>query len=109
MMFQGKPVHASKVVLSGGAKEVFSGVPKLDQIVQVTLEGRVTGVDYRVNDSSGELEEVVRIKVVDVSDVETLTYPREVSTPGPARSTVPVGADGNPVEVDEDGVVSRTA
>lgn len=79
--FQGKPVHATKIALTGGAKEVFSDRPQIDQIVSLEISGRVTGVDYRVNDSTGELEEFVRVKVLDVDSVNVETFPKAVTTP----------------------------
>lgn len=81
MSFQGKPVHETKIALTGGAKEVFGDVPELDQMVSVTIEGRVTGVDHRVDDKSGDLQQIVRVKVVDIDDVSVMTYPRAVTTP----------------------------
>lgn len=80
-VFQGKPIHATKIKLSGGAQEVFDVPPKLDQMVQVVIDGRVSGVDYRVNESTGELEQHVRIKVVDVADMSVQSYPKAVTTP----------------------------
>ena len=73
--FQGKKVSATKVQLTGGAKETFDGVPEIDQIVSIVVDGRVTGVDHRVNEQSGDLEQVVRVKVLDMSDVKTQTQP----------------------------------
>lgn len=77
--FQGKEIHATKVTLSGGGQEIFEDPPELDQIVRVVLEGRVTGVDHRVNDRSGDLDRNVRVKVMDIDSLSVLTYPREVT------------------------------
>jgi hypothetical protein len=74
--FQGKPVSVDKLQLSGGAKElVFGTPPKLDQIVSITIEGRVTGVDHRVNEQSGDLEAIVRVKAIEIADITELSAP----------------------------------
>lgn len=80
--FQGKDVQETRVKLSGGAKELFTLPPKIDQIVKVEIEGRVSGVSHVVDEKSGNLVEVVTIKVMDVDSIEVLTLPLSVSTPG---------------------------
>lgn len=79
MSFQGKQVQNTKIALTGGAQEVFDDVPEIDQIVSVTIDGRVTGIDHRVNERTGDLEQFVRIKVIDVAHIKTQTFPRMVS------------------------------
>ena len=95
--FQGKDIHATKVRISGGAQEVFVEAPEIDQIVEITLEGRVTGVDFRVNESSGELEKHVRVKMMDIDSVGVLSYPRGVTM------------DGTQVNPDTGEIVTRGA
>lgn len=80
--FQGKDVQETRVKLSGGAKELFSLPPKIDQIVKVELEGRVSGVSHVVDEQTGNLVEVVTIKVMDIDGIEVLTLPLSTSTPG---------------------------
>lgn len=78
-MFQGKPVSATKMNLTGGAKEIhFDNVPTLDEIVSVTIEGRVTGVDHRVNEQTGDLEAIVRVKAIDIAGIKTISVPDNV-------------------------------
>lgn len=78
-MFQGKPVTVSKLHMSGGAKEIaFGDEPVLDQIVSITIEGRVTGVDHRVNENTGDLEAIVRVKAIDIAGIKTLAVPDNV-------------------------------
>lgn len=80
--FQGKDVTGLKLQLSGGAKDLtFGGPPQIDQIVRVTIEGRVSGVSYAVNESTGDLEQVVRVKVIEVDDVKELSTPGGTVTP----------------------------
>lgn len=80
--FQGKDVSGVKLALSGGAKDLmFENPPQIDQIVSVTVEGRVTGVNYAVNEQSGDLEQVVRVKVIEVESVKELSTPGGVVTP----------------------------
>jgi hypothetical protein len=75
-MFQGKPVAVSKLQLTGGAKDLIGfDEPKLDQIVRITIEARVTGVDHRVNEQSGDLESIVRCKAIDIAGVTELSDP----------------------------------
>lgn len=88
--FQGKDVQQTKVKFSGGAKELFTIPPQIDQIVRVEIEGRVSGVAHQVDESTGNLVEVVTVKVMDLNEVETLTLPLSVTTPGngPAQQGV---------------------
>lgn len=88
--FQGKDVMGSQLQLSGGAKDlVHANPPQIDQIVRVTVEGRVTGVSHTVDEKSGDLIEVVRVKVIEVDSVDELTTPGGVVTPMSAAGGSP--------------------
>lgn len=92
--FQGKDVSQTKVKFTGGAKELFTIPPKLDQIVKVEIEGRVSGVAHVVDESTGDLVEVVTVKVLDLNGVEVLALPGSVSTPGNGPAQQSQGQQG---------------
>ena len=94
--YKDKPVHVTKVALTGGAQELWASPPELDDLVRVTIEGRVTGVDYRVNNTTGDLEEIVRIKVVEVDGVRVLA--------GGGASNVTVMTAADPDDSDDEDV-----
>lgn len=77
--FQGKPVALTKIQFVGGAKEIFDEDMEVDQIVSINVDGRVSGVSYTVNEKTGDLEQVVKVKVIDVADIKTESYPRLVT------------------------------
>lgn len=80
--FQGKDVALTKLKFTGGAKETYFDAPEIDQIVSVTFDGRVSGVEYKVNEQSGDLEEIVSVKIIDVEAVKTQSYPNLVTVDG---------------------------
>ena len=81
-IFQGKDVALTKLKFTGGAKETYLDAPKIDQIVSVTFDGRVSGVEYKVNEQTGDLEEIVSVKIIDIETVSNQTYPNLVSVDG---------------------------
>lgn len=80
--FQGKDVALTKLKFTGGAKEVHLAAPTIDQIVSITFDGRVSGVEYKVNEQTGDLEEIVSVRIIDVEDVTNQSYPNLVSVNG---------------------------
>jgi hypothetical protein len=85
--FQGKKVGATKIKLTGGAQETFEDVPEIDQIVSVVIDGRVTGVTYAVNEQTGELEQTVQVKVLDMGGIQTQASPKLSMVDGKAMTS----------------------
>lgn len=82
MAFQGKAVSSHKLQLTGGAKDLmFGDAPEIDEIIEVTFEGRVTGVDHRVNEKTGDLEAIVRVKAIDIGGIKSMSSPNTTSVP----------------------------
>lgn len=66
--FEGKDVHSTKVKFSSLAGLDFgNAVLRTDEIVQLVIEARVTGVAHQVNERSGDLERVQTLKPIDVT------------------------------------------
>lgn len=72
--FCGKPVDAARVRMTSATVD-STDVHDIDDVVQVTFEGRVTSVDHRVNEQTGELVRVHTIKVLEVEHVQRLVAP----------------------------------
>lgn len=69
--FEGKEVHGTKLVIKGvnalatpGDREL-----KIDDIVRLAVEARVTGVYHTVADEDGSLQRVQHVKCIEVDFV----------------------------------------
>jgi hypothetical protein len=66
--YEGRQVHATALkVQSVSHLECDGRVLKLDDIVRLTVEGRVSSVNHMVNEKTGELMRVQTVKAIDVS------------------------------------------
>ena len=64
--FEGHEVCFTKAKITSAASlEIDDKAFRHDDIVQVLVEGRVTGIDHKVNDRSGKLERIHTIKVIE--------------------------------------------
>lgn len=64
--FEGQDVAFTKAKITSAASlEIDDRVFRHDDIVRFVIEGRVTGVDHKVNDRSGNLERIHTIKAID--------------------------------------------
>jgi hypothetical protein len=65
--FEGKPVSTTKIrIVSPVGLDIDNEVLRMDDIVRMVVEGRVTKVEHVVNDKSGEIERIQTIKVIEV-------------------------------------------
>lgn len=76
-MFEGQPVEFAKAkVTSATGLETGDRVWKIDDIVTLVIECRVTGVDHPVNQTTGKLERIHKLKAIDAlhigASIETL-------------------------------------
>lgn len=64
-MFEGKPVEATrlKVTTAGGGLEI-DGVLRMDDIIRVVIEARVSQINHQVNESTGGLIRHQSAKVI---------------------------------------------
>lgn len=75
-LFEGKPVAAAKLrVMSAGSLDIADRVMRVDDIVYVLVEARVSQVHHNVNERTGDLErlQTARVLSVEVVDANALT------------------------------------
>jgi hypothetical protein len=66
--YEGRQVHATALkVASVSNLECDDRVVKLDDIVRLVVEGRVSSISHTVNDKTGELIRVQTVKAIDVA------------------------------------------
>lgn len=64
--FEGKAVEATRVLLySTNGLDFDNAVLRHDDIVKVVLECRVMDVDHKINQTTGKLERIHKIKPID--------------------------------------------
>jgi hypothetical protein len=66
--FEGKPVSAIRLRFTGlsAPLECADRVAGVDDLVRVSIEGRVVAVDHKVDDKTGELIRVQTVKPLDM-------------------------------------------
>lgn len=65
--FEGHPVAQTRMVVRGmNLLECDDRVLQVDDIVHMTVEARVTGVSFNVDEANGKLLRVQRVKAIDV-------------------------------------------
>jgi hypothetical protein len=66
-MFEGKPVSACKLrITSTASLDVGDQVLKVDDIIRITVDARVSQVHHNVNERTGDLERVQTAKALSV-------------------------------------------
>jgi hypothetical protein len=69
-MFEGKPVSTTKLKLTSTlALDVADRVLKVDDIIRITVDARVSQVHHNVNERTGDLERVQTAKALTVEIV----------------------------------------
>lgn len=64
--FEGQEVAFTKGKITSAANlEIDDSVFRLDDIVQVLVETRVTGIDHKVNERSGKMERIHTFKAIE--------------------------------------------
>lgn len=68
--FEGEPVDHARLKLTGAGNLQGPDFPyRVDQVVKLVIEGRVTRVEHIVDNASGKLKRVQTISIIDVRDV----------------------------------------
>jgi len=68
--FEGKEVALTKAKITSIALRIEDRVFRVDEYVRMYIEGRVSGIDHKVNDKTGGLERIHVIKAIDGKVVE---------------------------------------
>lgn len=78
--FQGKPVSASKARVTGAPTIELDGETfEIDGVVRVSVEARVVAVTHEVDDRTGDMNRVHKLKVIDVLQCDAIAMPSEWS------------------------------
>lgn len=65
--FEGHAVSTTKLrLVTPSSIDIENVVLRMDDIVRIVVEGRVTKVDHVVNEKTGELERIQTVKVLDI-------------------------------------------
>lgn len=72
--FAGKHVDQARLRMTSATVEA-TDVHDIDDIVRVVLEGRVTSVDHRVNETTGDLIRLHTVKILEVEQIEKVVAP----------------------------------
>ncbi len=67
--FEGQPVDGTKIRLTGVAGLEVDEVLKMDQVVRIVVEGRVTGIGHAVEEKTGRLFRVHAVKIAEAHQV----------------------------------------